>query len=81
MTCRTSDTYSDEEAPRRCDEALRRALNTLPQPKPSSNPKAVKVATSTNAKKARANWLGVLGPPLSGSFWAWATWGQDQEIP
>lgn len=29
------DTYSDEEAQRRADEALRRALNTPPQPKPS----------------------------------------------
>jgi len=34
-----SDTYSDEEATRRRDEALRRALNTPPQSKPISTPK------------------------------------------
>ncbi len=37
-----SDTYSDEEATRRRDEALRRALNTPPQPKLTANSKRVK---------------------------------------
>jgi len=38
-----SDTYSDEEATRRRDEALRRALNT-PPPKPIAKRKRVKPA-------------------------------------
>jgi len=59
MADRTSDTYSDEEASRRRDEALRRALNTPPQIKPTSNPKAVKPAVATSAKKR--------GPTASGS--------------
>ena len=42
--------YPDEEAIRRRDEALRRALNT-PPPKPNQNPKAVKPAVGTSAGK------------------------------
>lgn len=40
------DDYSDQEAARRRDEALRRALSTPPQPKPSRNPKADKPAAA-----------------------------------
>ena len=36
------DTYSDEEAARRRDEALRRALNTPPPIKPIAKPKRIK---------------------------------------
>ena len=43
--------YPDEEAARRRDEALRRALSTPPQPKPSPNPKPVKPAAVPNAGK------------------------------
>lgn len=37
-----AETYSDEEATRRRDEALRRALNTPPPIKPIGKPKGVK---------------------------------------
>lgn len=37
--------YSDKEAARRRDEALRRALNTLPPIKPTVKPKGVKPAS------------------------------------
>ena len=51
MSYRAEDTYTDEEAARRRDEALRRALNTPLQPKPTQNPKAVKPAAGANAGK------------------------------
>ena len=44
---------------RRRDEALRRALNTPPQPKPTQNPKAVKAAVLASA--------GQRGRPTAGS--------------
>lgn len=47
----TESSRSDEETARRRDEALRRALNTPPQPKPSRNPKSVKPADEANAEK------------------------------
>lgn len=59
MDDNTPDSYGDEEAARRRDEALRRALNTPPQPKPSPNPKVVKPVASTSGKKR--------GPTVSGS--------------
>jgi hypothetical protein len=55
----TSDTHDDEEASRRRDEALRRALNTPPQPKPSRNPKEVKDASPATGGKR--------GQPAAGS--------------
>lgn len=42
---------SNDEIVRRRDEALRRALNTPPQPKPSPNPKPVKPVAATTAGK------------------------------
>ena len=45
-------TYSEEETARRRDEALRRALNTPPQPNPSQNPKKVKEPQQGERKQA-----------------------------
>jgi len=47
----TDKGYDDDEVTLRRDDALRRALNTPPQPKPTSNPKAVKPAAPASAKK------------------------------
>ncbi len=43
--------FSDNEIARRRDEALRRALNTPPQPKLSPKPRPASPAASTNAGK------------------------------
>jgi len=45
------DTYSNEEAARRRDEALRRALNTPPPIKPIVKPKKAKPISDRNAVK------------------------------
>ncbi len=49
MSDATNESYSEEEAARRRDEALRRALSTPPQPKASPNP------TSRNSVKSVAS--------------------------
>jgi len=46
------DTYSDEEAARRRDEALRRALNTPPLTKPIAKSKRVKPVLDQTRKLA-----------------------------
>jgi hypothetical protein len=45
------DTYSDEETARRRDEALRRALNTPPQPKPTRKAKLEKDEKGAEKRK------------------------------
>ena len=47
-----AETYSDEEATRRRDEALRRALNTPPPIKRVAKPKRVKPALDQPQKLA-----------------------------
>lgn len=60
MLDRSNVNPTDEQTARVRDEALRRALNTPPQPKPSQNPKPVK----PDAEKASA---GKRGRPAGAS--------------
>jgi hypothetical protein len=52
MSRKPEDGYSDEEAERRMNEAMRRALNTPPQPRPTAHRrKARKVDEDRSAPK------------------------------
>jgi hypothetical protein len=62
MSTRNDELYSDEEAARRRDEALKRALNTPPKP---HKPKAEKTAAKSAKKRASVrvgvvDWLGTV---------------------
>lgn len=45
------DRYTDEEAERRMNEAMRRALNTPPQPRPTARRKVRKAGEDRPAPK------------------------------
>jgi hypothetical protein len=55
------ETYSDEETTRRARDALRRALNTPPQPHTAAKPKAAKPPGPVKARASRK--LATAGKP------------------
>ena len=55
MSNKPDDTHSDKESARRRDEALRRALNTPPQPKLPPNRKKAEPTTASHGARAAAD--------------------------